>query len=168
MTLTRRYEAAARTRVLTAMLALAAALGGGLGGGLAQTQPTAHEGSLVDEPPPALVSVGVAAGFPAYQAVSASVAIQTEPIGAEVRAGYGGSSIGSIGGVVRGYPPLPGVPVPMWLGAGPWPREVRWCRSLRSVRTCRSPRGFASTSKAVPPDRGSGSSEPLRRTCGSA
>lgn len=105
-----------RNRWIVRMVLVGCALA--LAAGFGQAQPTIHDGSLVDEPPPALVSVGVAAGFPAYQTVGASVAIQTGPIGAEVRAGYGGNAIGSIGAVLRGYPPLPGVAVPMWLGAG--------------------------------------------------
>jgi hypothetical protein len=71
-----------------------------------------------EEPPPALVSIGVAAGFPSYQTATVRLGVQAGPIGADVRAGYGPGAGASFGAALRGYPPVPGLPVPVWLGGG--------------------------------------------------
>lgn len=67
---------------------------------------------------PALASFGVTAGFPSYQTVAASASLQASAVGLAVRAGYGPGAGASLGVTLRGYPPIPGVPVPVWIGAG--------------------------------------------------
>ena len=91
-------------RAATLVLALAATL--------AQAQ------EAIDEPPPALVSIGVAAGFPSYQTATVRFGVQAGPVGMDVRAGYGPGAGASFGAALRGYPPLPGLPVPVWIGGG--------------------------------------------------
>lgn len=78
----------------------------------------AHGQEATDEPPPALVSIGVAAGFPSYQTATLRLGLQAGPVGADVRAGYGPGAGASFGAALRGYPPLPGLPVPIWVGGG--------------------------------------------------
>jgi hypothetical protein len=97
---------AARVVALAALLALGVAYG------------QHDEADTEEEPVPALVSLGVEAGFPAYQTVAVRGAIQTGPFGMALRAGYGPGA-GAYGGVtLRAYPPLPGMPVPIWVGGG--------------------------------------------------
>lgn len=93
-----------RRRLFVLVLALLATLG--------QAQDAA------DEAPPALVSFGVVAGFPSYQTASVRVALQAGAVGADLRAGYGPGAGASFGAALRGYPPIPGLPVPVWVGAG--------------------------------------------------
>jgi len=74
-----------------------------------------------EEPPetvPALASFGVSAGFPSYQTLAASASLQSSAVGIAVRAGYGPGAGASFGATLRGYPPIPGSPVPVWIGAG--------------------------------------------------
>jgi hypothetical protein len=78
----------------------------------------AHAQEAGDEPLPALVSIGVAAGFPSYQTATLRFGVQAGPVGADVRAGYGPGAGVSFGAALRGYPPLPGLPVPVWVGGG--------------------------------------------------
>lgn len=68
--------------------------------------------------PPALASIGVAGGFPAYQTGMLRAGLQGGFIGADVRIGYGPGNGLSFGAALRGYPPIPGMPVPVWLGGG--------------------------------------------------
>jgi hypothetical protein len=85
---------------------------------LALLAPLAHAQDGVDDPPPALVSIGVAGGFPSYQTASLRVGLQAGAVGADLRAGYGPGAGASFGAALRGYPPLPGLPVPVWVGGG--------------------------------------------------
>lgn len=73
---------------------------------------------VAEEPVPALVSFGVTAGFPSNQTVAATAAIQSGPVGMALRAGYGPGAGPYGGATLRLYPPLPGMPVPLWLGGG--------------------------------------------------
>ena len=67
---------------------------------------------------PALASFGVSAGFPSFQTFAASASLQSSFVGMAVRGGYGPNAGASIGATLRGYPPIPGSPVPVWIGAG--------------------------------------------------
>ena len=98
-----------RTVFLVAIAALAAL------GPLAAAQSEAPAG---DDPPPALASIGLAGGFPAYQTATVRIGLQGGFVGADVRIGYGPQSGLSFGAAVRGYPPIPGSPVPVWVGGG--------------------------------------------------
>lgn len=67
---------------------------------------------------PALVALGIDGGFPAYRTMTARGSLQARFVGVALRAGYGPGS-GVYGGVtLRGYPPIAGSPVPVWIGAG--------------------------------------------------
>ena len=85
----------------------------------AQDPPAASDAvDAAEEPVPALASFGVTVGFPSNQTVAANAAIQSGPVGMALRGGYGPGA-GPYGGVtLRLYPPLPGMPVPVWLGGG--------------------------------------------------
>lgn len=69
-------------------------------------------------PVPILVSVGVDLGYPEHRLVAVRGAVQSGWIGLALHAGYGPDAGGYAGATVRGYPPLPGMPVPIWLGGG--------------------------------------------------
>lgn len=85
--------------------------------GWAQEAPGADD-VAEEEVIPALASFGVTAGFPSNQTVAATAAIQSGPVGMALRAGYGPGAGPYGGATLRLYPPLPGMPVPLWLGGG--------------------------------------------------
>lgn len=84
---------------------------------LAGQPPEAGEGATA-LPVPALVAVGADLGFPAYRTVTARASLQARFVGVALRAGYGPGSGGYLGATLRGYPPIPASPVPVWVGAG--------------------------------------------------
>lgn len=108
-----RRPALDRSSRLVAVIALAAALVLLAG---AATSAVAQE--EVSDTVPALASFGVSAGFPSYQTFAASASLQSSMVGIAVRAGYGPGAGASLGATLRGYPPIPGTPVPVWIGAG--------------------------------------------------
>lgn len=68
------------------------------------------------EATPALFSVGLATGFPTYQAATVAIGAQMEFVGLQLKGGY--TAAGAyFGAQVRGYPPFP-VPVPVYFGVG--------------------------------------------------
>lgn len=84
----------------------------------AWAQEAPRSDAVAEEPVPALASFGVTAGFPSNQTVAATAAIQSGPVGMALRAGYGPGAGPYGGATLRFYPPLPGMPVPLWLGGG--------------------------------------------------
>ena len=67
-----------------------------------------------------VAAFGISAGFPAYQTVAGNFSVQVEHFGIAFRAAYTGNA-GIYAGIgMRGYPPIPGLPVPVFaeLGAG--------------------------------------------------
>lgn len=83
----------------------------------AQEDPAAAA-SADDDTIPALVAIGIDAGFPAYQTVTARASLQARFVGVAVRGGWGAGSGPYVGATLRGYPPIPGSPVPVWAGGG--------------------------------------------------
>ncbi|MEX2542015.1 MAG: hypothetical protein WD314_09400 [Trueperaceae bacterium] len=70
------------------------------------------------EPVLGLASFGVSAGFPAYQTLALNAAVQYRYFGLAVRGSWS-SAAGVYGAfALRGYPPVPGMPVPVFLEAG--------------------------------------------------
>jgi hypothetical protein len=88
----------------------------GTGAAYAQEPESDPEPEL--EPVPLLVSVGVDVGYPEHRLVAVRGSVQSGSIGLALHAGYGPGAGGYAGATVRGYPPLPGMPVPIWLGGG--------------------------------------------------
>ena len=65
-----------------------------------------------------VVAFGVSGGFPAYQAYAVDASMQYRYLGIAARGSWT-SSAGVYGSLeVRGYPPIPGSPVPVFLSAG--------------------------------------------------
>lgn len=92
----------------------------------AQADPGAYEaqdeplvtvkGHADDGSTPGLFSVGVSGGFPSYQTVAISVALQAEFVGAQLKGSWTPAGV-YLGGQLRVYPPIP-VPVPLYIGVG--------------------------------------------------
>lgn len=89
-----------------------------LGAGVAHGQAAGDDPASESDAVPILVSVGVDAGHPEYRLLGARGSIQSGWIGLALHAGYGPGAGGYAGVTVRGYPPLAGMPVPIWLGGG--------------------------------------------------
>ncbi|HEX7003740.1 MAG TPA: hypothetical protein VF168_06105 [Trueperaceae bacterium] len=81
--------------------------------GLAQ-----NEGSTSEPEVLGLAAVGVSAGFPAFQAYALNASVQYRFVGLATRATWTADAgvYGSL--ALRGYPPIPGSPVPVFLEAG--------------------------------------------------
>lgn len=74
----------------------------------------AHD--FAGEATPALFSVGLATGFPTYQAATVAIGAQMEFVGVQLKGGY--TAAGAyFGAQVRGYPPFP-IPMPVYFGVG--------------------------------------------------
>ncbi len=66
--------------------------------------------------PPAVFSVGLSAGFPAYQTVALAASLQAQYVGVQLKGSW--TAAGPyIGGQLRAYPPIP-LPVPLFVGVG--------------------------------------------------
>lgn len=69
-----------------------------------------------DDPPPALASFGISAGFPSYQTIAPAISLQSGHFGVQLKASW--TPAGPYVGVqLRGYPPV-SLPVPLFLGVG--------------------------------------------------
>lgn len=88
---------------------------------LSPTLVMAQEGEIhVVEGETGLVSFGVSAGFPAFQTLALNGSVQYRYFGAALRAAWTPAAGPYVGLAARGYPPVPGVPVPVFgqLGVG--------------------------------------------------
>lgn len=103
-----------RRRGLVLLLALLCAVAAAQSPDPAPDEETVVEDATV----PALVAVGLDAGFPAYQTVSVRASLQARWIGVAARGGWGPGSGLYGGATLRAYPPLAGSPVPVWVGGG--------------------------------------------------
>lgn len=79
-----------------------------------QYEAVSHD--FTGEATPALFSVGLATGFPTYQAATIAIGAQMEFVGVQLKGGY--TVAGAyFGAQVRGYPPFP-IPMPVYFGVG--------------------------------------------------
>lgn len=81
-------------------------------------EPIVGDDEAGEEAVPALVAVGVDGGFPAYRTVALRASLQVRYVGVAARLGWGPGSGAYVGGTLRGYPPIPGSPLPVWIGGG--------------------------------------------------
>ena len=81
-------------------------------------RPAREVGEETAETPLGLAAFGVSAGFPAYQAYALNASVQYRFVGLAARATWTPHAgvYGSL--ALRGYPPIPGSPVPVFLQAG--------------------------------------------------
>lgn len=100
-------------RVLRTVLSAILLLGGSVG---AQQQPTTTQAAV--EGQLGLASFGVSVGFPAYQTYALNASMQYRYVGIAARTTWT-SSAGFYGSLaLRGYPPVPGSPVPVFVELG--------------------------------------------------